>query len=198
MVKLLMSWLFKDKKEVPKQAISQLPELPELPPISENAFNLNSFQKPTYSALPAFPEKAGNEKINNQIVKDIVKSKEKPETLPKLPETEEKMTKEIEENEKIDYLQSKKIEIPKIQENIPQKKIQTNSEPLFIRIDKYKDSIENLEEAKRKVLEIEEVLRNIREVRTREEAELTRWENEIKEAKSRLDNIDRTIFQNLD
>ena len=54
------------------------------------------------------------------------------------------------------------------------------------------------EDIKTNILEIENLLKNIKDMKKKEEAELLEWEHEIQQAKTKLDQIDRTIFKKLD
>ncbi|MBI2629702.1 hypothetical protein HYW76_01245 [Candidatus Pacearchaeota archaeon] len=206
-----MSWLFggNKKQEAKRAEGSRLPELPELPPL-EDSFSDKQVKYSGRSSLPSYPsfnpikEKTSNEEIKQAIVEPPSFQDENSEVqLPKKP-----MTKEIGEEIQIPSIMDREpisresLKIPKTprmqtqERNIPQRQILRN-EPLFIRIDKYQDSISDLEEVKRRILEIEDVLKNIRDVRAKEEVELQQWEAEIHEAKMNLDKIDRTIFQKL-
>jgi hypothetical protein len=71
-------------------------------------------------------------------------------------------------------------------------------EPVYIRLDKFNLTVDTFEEIKAKIIEIEDTLRNIREIKEREEKELQEWETEIHVIKSRIDAVDRNIFSKLD
>lgn len=72
------------------------------------------------------------------------------------------------------------------------------AEPVYVRLDKFKASLESFEEIKNKVVEIEELLGKIRETKDKEEMELEEWEREIQIVKSRIEAIDGSIFGKLD
>jgi hypothetical protein len=70
-------------------------------------------------------------------------------------------------------------------------------EPIFIKIDKFHESLDNFNKIKEKVLEIERELKNINEIKNKEEEELKEWENEIQSIKARMDAIDNSLFNKI-
>lgn len=72
------------------------------------------------------------------------------------------------------------------------------SKPVFIRLDKFQQTLETFEEIKSKVNEIEDLLNKIRETKIKEDQELAEWEREIQLIKSRIDLIDKNIFDKVD
>ena len=170
-----MSWLFgkKEKQKKEDSMINEdLPELPELPPLP----------KLEASTLPS-PKTAISKKDELPPLPEFRKEKyDLPEiTLPKI--SKKPLTKEI----------SDEIEKPITREDTGNMK----TEPVFVRIDKYKQSLEEFQEIKSKILEIETLLNDIKELKSREDTELQDWEQEIQEAKAKLDHIDQTIFEKV-
>ena len=78
------------------------------------------------------------------------------------------------------------------------KPITRDIEPIYVRLDKFEAGLKTFEEIKHKVLEVEELLGRINEVREKEEIELQEWEKEIQLIKSRIEEIDSSIFSKLD
>jgi len=87
------------------------------------------------------------------------------------------------------------VEVPKNTRPGPKVK---KSEPVYIRLDKFKAGLESFEEIKNKIRDIEELLGNIRDVKEKEEMELGEWEREIQILKSRIESIDSSVFSGLD
>ncbi|GAI51278.1 unnamed protein product, partial [marine sediment metagenome] len=77
-------------------------------------------------------------------------------------------------------------------------KLTKKSEPIFIRLDKFQTAIEIFEEIKTQVQEIDNLLKKTKEIKIKEEQELSDWEREIQIIKSRIDLIDKNIFNKLD
>ncbi|MEK6820102.1 MAG: hypothetical protein AABX71_00135 [Nanoarchaeota archaeon] len=176
-----MVWPFKEKgkKEAEGEKIPELPELTELPelPGFSNAFN----------PVSDYSRKAEPEKIKDEIPPIIhpwtieQSIKEPPAKMPHFKTMERARAVEITE------------EMP---ETIAEPRIK--KEPVFVRIDKYQIALQNFQEIKKKAIEIENLLRDIKDIKAREEAELQNWEQEIRDAKEKLDKIDRTIFNKLE
>lgn len=71
-------------------------------------------------------------------------------------------------------------------------------QPVYIRLDNFKIGLDSFEDIKNKVVEIEDLLSKIKEVRNREEKELTEWEREIQIVKARIEQINKDIFKNVE
>jgi hypothetical protein len=197
-----MVWPFlkKEKKETGKkiseEKILELPELPELPPLPKTIETLPSVSKGKTEIknelppLPSFPKTLIGEQISRDIAKRAV---EEPSGFSK---AEKSLTRELSEKEPVETIRPADTIKPRkaVKEIKPDIKIG----PVFVRIDKYRQALAFFQEIKKKILEIENLLRNIKEIKTREEAELQEWEQEIEEAKAKLDKIDETIFKKLE
>lgn len=179
-------WPFKKeiKKEYKKEEFGGVPELPELPPLPEFSSDIKTRSdiKNELPPLPSFPSSYIGEKMTSEAVKHAIKGPEEFKVnISKMP----KRTREIEETFPVRTSVVKEIS-PSIK-----------PEPVFIRIDKYQNALSQLQEIKKRLMEIDNLLKDIKEIRTREEAELQQWEEEISDAKTKLNNIDKTIFQKI-
>ena len=82
--------------------------------------------------------------------------------------------------------------------NIQQPKSETkDSEPIFIRIDKFQLAQKNFEKIRNKIKEIESVIGKIKNVKSQEEIELKGWSEDIEKIKSRLAEVDADIFNQI-
>ncbi|MEM4230757.1 MAG: hypothetical protein QXF25_02690 [Candidatus Pacearchaeota archaeon] len=178
------------KKEKPK-------ELPELPPLSlpkplipEGKKELEEKELgEKIPTLPSFPSSKTGEKISRETVKQLIQEPEKEENV-------EETGEEIEE------------EIPKIPKTFEigglpfktEKPIIEKSEkgPIFVQIEKYYEILRALNEAKNKVDKINNILRNVKQLKEEEENEILEWENEILNIKENLEKVDQTIFKKLE
>lgn len=203
--------LFNKKEKIPDIPISpSLPSLPPLPPIKEEA------QKRDLPELPSFPANPKNENLNQRMVKSAVSEG---------PSSEEVGMSTIPENLQMPEEQKEGLMIPSkspIQRLIPeppksiapvsQKKMESSKpeiptttlkasrssdEPIFIRIDKFQAAQKNFEDIKSKMIEIEFILKKIKDVKSREEDELKGWTEDIEKLKSRLVEVDSDIFNQL-
>jgi hypothetical protein len=79
----------------------------------------------------------------------------------------------------------------------PPAKTEQSNEPIFVRIDKFQAAQKNFDHIKEKITEIEEVLKGIKEIKAREEAELKGWTEDVEQIKTRLTEIDNGIFEQI-
>lgn len=170
-------WPFKKKEKRERKGIPEISELPELPPFPK-AFEESPKPEPKIKdELPPLPSFSPSPKY---IIKEPPKIKvELPKPKPR--------TRELEEIKERVYK-------PIVKEITPEIK----TEPIFVRIDRYQQALAQFQEIKKRISEIDNLLRDIREIRSREEAELQQWEQEIQDAKSKLNSIDKTIFKKLE
>ena len=74
--------------------------------------------------------------------------------------------------------------------------IETKDEkPLFVKIDKYKESIKTIEEIKSKLESAENTLRNLTRIREEEQKEIESWQNSLNEARQKLLKVDKNLFE---
>lgn len=181
-------WPFRKRKEGKEKfgKLSELPKLPELPPFPK--FEPKVFQpaerhgkiKDELPPLPSFPRSSIGEEVSRETIKEAVKEPYVSTIrLPNKPKT-----REIEE----------RVPITRVVKEI---RPEIKTEPIFVRIDKYRQAMSDFQDIKKELMEIENLLKDIKEIRAREEAELQTWQEEIRAAKERLESIDKTIFQKL-
>ncbi len=187
-----MSWFGKkEKKEEEKgfPKLAELPKLPDLPQIDEE----DSLPK-----LPSFPSTSLGDKFSKHTIKEAITGKKEgdgvfadefeDDELPKMQEPLKKsLTKELPYSEK---------EIPEEFEHAS--KIVKNAEPVFIRIDKFEESLKIFEKAKHQNADIEKDLSEIKELKEAEEKELSSWENEVKNIKNKIEKINSEIFSKIE
>ena len=71
------------------------------------------------------------------------------------------------------------------------------SEPVFVKIDKYRQAIAGLEMIKKKLHETSNLLEKIKETRQKEDEELEIWTQEISSIKEKIELIDRKLFSGI-
>lgn len=74
----------------------------------------------------------------------------------------------------------------------------TRREPVFIRIDKFEESLKIFEKAKKELSEIERALKDIEKVREDEQNELESWKSNVLKIKEQIEIVDRDIFSRLE
>ncbi|MDD5700197.1 MAG: hypothetical protein PHH00_03330 [Candidatus Nanoarchaeia archaeon] len=191
--------LFKKKKEE-MRAVDEIPSLPELPRLPELP-NLSSdnFQfKP--NALPRFPPSTFGNKFSQNTIKDAVSGgkevneefaneSEEVQTMPKLPKGP--LTRELDEEESFEE------EMPRIPSR-PLSDYRQKAEPMFVRLDKFEESLESFEKIKKQFAGVESLLEEIRRVREEEGKELGEWQSRLQTMKNQIDKIDRDIFSKIE
>ena len=70
--------------------------------------------------------------------------------------------------------------------------------PIFVKIEKFRDSIENIHQIKNKLKSASSLIQKIKEIRQREDYELTSWEKELGELKTKLDSVDKKLFSDVE
>lgn len=196
-----------------KKETSLLPELPEsneLPKLPE--FNSSSGEiipGLKLTSLPAFPE----ENISQYAIKRAVNDERSKLNMQKSAfEPTDFENKGFEPSGNRPGFGSRKIfaepvkmaEFPRTIE-LPEKLEKTRIEskvkriePVYVRLDKFKASLETFEDIRTKIEELEELLEKIKDVKEKEEKELEEWEREIQILKSRIDGVGNSIFKQLD
>jgi hypothetical protein len=166
-------------------------ELPELPPLP-NEFDESPLEKfpvekssikNELPALPSFPISKMADKISNEALKQAIKEPE----LKTEDDFEEidlpPKTKEIPESYKIRNFAVREISKP---------------EPVYVRLDKYQDSLLAFHEIKKKILEIEATIKDIKDIKSKEDLELQEWEEDIRKTKDKIAEIDSFLFQKVE
>ena len=190
-----MGW-FSKKEEVP--------EIPELPkgPISFPS-STRQMQTDDLPDLPSFSEDSFSNDMNQNIVKSTINDTNE-DSIQDIP-------KELPKNNTLggNFLipprpvrevfipePPKKIEIKSVK-NVPtQSKYeeQNLNEPIFVRLDKFQDAQKNLENIKDKIAEIESTIKSIKDVKSKEDEEISKWIEDTENLKSLLAEIDEDIF----
>ncbi|MFA5857420.1 MAG: hypothetical protein WC867_08720 [Candidatus Pacearchaeota archaeon] len=183
-----------------------VPGLPELPEMVEDMPVIN--QEYTQSALPVISQP--------EIVKPITiiqppsqseefgieygMQKSKFDTINNIDDYQQEQPKPI-----IQSKEKPKIEPPpKTIERVERKEIKETStiskkdEPVYLRLDKFKITMDNFDGIKDKLKEMEKLIQKLRDIKGDEEKELTEWEQEIQIIKARMETIDKTIFDKFD
>ncbi|OIO81633.1 hypothetical protein AUJ84_00620 [Candidatus Pacearchaeota archaeon CG1_02_32_132] len=184
--------MFWDKKE--KKESNELPDLPpaptsrpQLPPIRVDNMN----KSPRLSELPAMNTHMESSENFTPRTK-----------LPELPKFREMENERIVENgmeEEFEVIHPQ-IPTPRVQEFREQREIHESHEagPIFVKLEKFKSAKNSIMKVQEKLKEMDELLKVIREIRTKEESELDFWEKETDALKSRLDLIARELFEKVE
>lgn len=212
-----MAWFKKEKQTIEEE----IPELPELP--DPNEFSLPELSTPDEFSPPKLPNPNKVSAPGLQNPNFNIDSKYMPQ-LPKLPELKNKFPNSptivrqeimnppqemqrsqfgtIETHSRQDPplvreapLLSEPLEINEVRPRLSAAK---NAEPIYVRLDKFETSLQSIEEIKRKIAEVEDILKKTKEIKQKEEQELEAWEREVHIIKSKINTIDKDIFNKFD
>lgn len=192
-----MFWDKKSKEE-------GLPDLPSLPPLPNRELDSEIEKQTPRQILPSFPDSPMKRGFSQAAIKDAI--------APEMPDTVNVALQpraiEMDSDEQIPANMSDSEEelssiplfpTPKRASPLPafQPQTQKNAD-IFIRIEKYHDAKKALKEIQVAMLDIDNVLKKIRETKLREEQELLGWEKEIEKTKARVKEVVENIFEKVD
>jgi soluble cytochrome b562 len=192
--------LFKKRDETKLNDFSKLPELPQLPELPELPENEYPDEEEgdflgKIPQLPRFPNDSLGQKFSQNTIKEAITGKKEDKVF----------ADEFDENEEDQMMQKPsmnfKYPIPKkITSDFRSEEFSRRRElePIFVRMDKFQEGLNSLENAKKQIFEIEKLMKNIREIKDAEEKELESWERQIQIAKSQIDKVDKSIFSRLE
>ncbi len=67
--------------------------------------------------------------------------------------------------------------------------------PVFIKIDDYKDVADIINLTRSKIKQAKSLIDKIKDLKSREDAEISRWESQLWDVESKVDAIDKTLFE---
>ncbi|MCA9487347.1 MAG: hypothetical protein KC516_00085 [Nanoarchaeota archaeon] len=195
--------LFNKKSKKEEEKLPELPDLPELPKLPE----LSNFREP-HNQLPRFPNSSLGNKFSQDTIKEAVSGKKESDSEGFADEfdsfdEDEMMQEPLERSPKIREI-GEDYEIPEerplkkmksLQEN--SKKMKSEMEPLFIRLDKFEETQDALDEIKKQMEDIGKLLDKTKELKAEEEDKLKTWESELHEVKKKIEHIDHGLFSKL-
>jgi len=218
--------LFNKKKEevkdMPKKTMSSampyptLPEIPKLPdfPGMDEEEN-NDYSDEPLPQLPSFPNNSLGDKFSQNTIKEAVAGEKRGNLGMNAdnfsPDEEDESDENWMKQESPDMNPFKGMQkgiMPperKMEQQPPrmhqsyskQYTSEKKAEPVFIRLDKFEESLKVFEETKEQISEVEHLLANIKEVKEKEEAELSSWENKLQEIKRQVEKVDQDIFSKI-
>jgi hypothetical protein len=203
--------MFWNKKKKENKGLPDLPATPRAIPsmtdFHKMPLDTEESEEETHG-LPTFPDSPMKKGFSQSAIKDAVETDEIkndspiPVTLPSLPNLPEESTTESPANylPKIPQRKSKLIELEEWKpsqtpESSPSSPTIAENKPVYVRLDKFQDARESLEIVKVKLREIDQLLRTLRDVKTKEDQELSSWEKEVESIKARINSISTDIFE---
>ena len=214
--------MFWDKKSA--RGLPDLPPAPLTPAVQHHSTETHDEEDDDDSegsqqrhGLPSFPDSPIQKGFSQTAIKEAVSNEStESESIPALPNNEGKFKAvEIDEWSPSSTHESSFPELHTAQ-SLPQSIIpsvpnQSNYTPIppkpthsqksgdvFVKIDKFYTAKRSLEAAENKLEEISSLLNKIRDVKMREEQELTGWEKDVTTLKARMKDITSAIFDKVD
>ncbi len=165
-----MSFFNRNKEAEKKELPEKLSNLPEvrLPELPNSEGNE---QPESFQPLPKLPENITGNSIGLQAIKSNVGFNQKDAR--------------------------KTIEMDELEEVPEQKQIISEKEPIFIKIDKFKEALAKFSEIKEKISDIDDSIKQIKEIKEKEDRELKEWEQEVQIIKEKVANIDSSLFSRI-
>lgn len=185
-----MGWFNQDKKKAAEEK-KEIPELPKLPPLPKlPEFPKLELPNNSLPQLPTFPLNSFGEKRGEGVF-DEAKFERQENKFATIQKPLDKFPKEDFQKRKFPSEKDREIR-QEISHHVKE------SGPVFIRLDKFEESLKMFEKAREKIAEIEKILNRTKRTKEEEEKELESWENEINMIKEKLENIDKNIFSKLE
>lgn len=192
----------KDKKEAEKKELPKLPELPELPSMnyekdydSSTQFpSIDEFphlmEKESLPQLPSFPNNSLGDKFSQNTIKEAVSGKKESEMedADEFEDEEPQMMQQPPEEPMLERIGGRSSMItPRV----------ARAEPIFIRLDKFEESMELFSKLKQEIRDIQELLDETKKLKDEEEKELEKWQKEMQEMKKQIEKIDSDLFSKI-
>jgi len=148
-------------------------------------------KRETLGKLPSIPISSLGEKFSQNLIKDAVNGKKEDKEVLDADEFEN-----LEDEE--EQMMQKPLKTFPSQIQSPMTNNTKRADTVFIRIDKFEESLNIFKGSQKKISEIEEILTEVKKVKEKEEREITDWENEIQNIKKQFEKIDRNIFSKIE
>ena len=80
-------------------------------------------------------------------------------------------------------------------EEMPMRTSMDVNEPIYVKIESYKNAVGSIRTVKQMLAETESILGEIQRLKVEEDKQISRWYDEISNIKAKLMEIDRTLFE---
>ncbi len=182
-----------DEKRTSNPDIPELPKLPELPDFKETG-------REKYSQLPRFPNDSLGDKFSQNTIKEAVAGEKEVGAFgaDEFPSKKRMMHQPFEEEEDEEEFEEELRSKPLPGGFREMAKRVKEVEPIFIRIDKFEESLHSFEKAREQIKEIEKMLGDVKKLKEEEEKEIGNWEKEVQKIKQEIEKIDQDIFSKVE
>src|SRR3989344_2223150 len=163
--------LFSKKKPEPDLS---LPQLPELPDMGEHFQEIDNDYSKEAHELPSFPTSSIGDRFSRETIKSAISGDYEEDEEPEI--TRKELIPKPQFNTPSKFFSGRASEIPKFKDspkNYGSGMQIKETRPVFIRIDKFEESLKIFKETKEKISEIEKFLEETKMLKEKEESELT-------------------------
>jgi len=148
----------------------RLPELPSMP------------ERRALPELPSLPSSNFGNRFNNEMVKSAV--------MDSSGGMGDNMNEAPQQDDYFSMMQP-------IQQQAPMQQRPKPNELVWVRIDKFQEAQRDFNEVKKKVKEIEMLLREVKAINQKEDAQVTEWVRDLERVKTLLIDVDSKVFNQL-
>lgn len=191
--------LFSKKKQVKptgSQSLPSLPELPKLPDLPSMNFEEDADSRQIHK-LPSFPSSPMGKKFSQDTIKGAVTGEEEDDSGDANANDFADYDEEDEEQMMPEPLKRPRTHEMSLRGNFSQSKSTVSAEPVFIRVDKFEDAMKVFNDTRKKMENIEKILKDLKGIKEKEDQELTSWENEIMSLKDQIEKVNTDIFSKI-
>ncbi len=193
-------------KEKKDRSLPDLPPMRTLPALpykrSESSEEESDEEMPEKHALPTFPDSPNKAGFSQAAIKDAVNIAEERDTLPQFNNTPSSIqTYELEEwkpRSSPPTTEEFSSRIPKMRVSPPEMMTKEKNSDIFVKIDKFYSARRSLADVQDKLEEVSDLLTKIREMKMREEQELSTWEKDLIALKTKIEEVNSNIFEKAD
>jgi hypothetical protein len=149
--------------------------------------------------LPSFPDSPMKKGFSQSAIKEAVKTEDPEKNFPNIPpfHEEDEMPLLPHHNEpRINEMEEWKPQIPQVPEPARMPQRTTSNKPIFVKLEKFREAKESLDDIKLKLNEMDELLKMVKDIKLKEDSEIMNWEKEVEKVKSRISSINSNIFEN--
>ncbi|MEK6818726.1 MAG: hypothetical protein AABY10_02220 [Nanoarchaeota archaeon] len=196
---------------MPLRTNDNLDDLPDLPPL-RTPFSSNSsipsvteIEGEEIHNLPSFPDSPAHNSFSQAVIKEAVSDRhDTGENVLEMREWTPTKFKDSQgarqPDQSKDFLtNSDYVERNNFNKPIVRNRGDMNKGPdVFVKIDKFYSAKKTISDVKAKLEEIDSLINKVREVKLREEQELSSWEREFNDIKTRLKEVTENIFERVE
>ncbi len=191
-----------------KNSSGELPDFPSIGGPSMRDYQrtmlppIESQQEEEVHGLPSFPDSLMKKGFSQSMIKSAVEDSD--ENLPELPEWSKESEKQPPmksvKTVELDEWSPKTSPMPQrkqMSENpIPMSSSMNEKRPLFVKLEKFKEARDSLVKISEKLGQMDELLKLIKDLKAKEDGEISSWEKDIENIKMRISFVNKEIFEN--